>query len=78
MVGEPNAPFITPPGDEAALAAALARLAGDAALRETVGKANRARAAAEFDEAVMVAAYRALYGGVIGRPLPVQAGDSGG
>jgi glycosyltransferase involved in cell wall biosynthesis len=78
MVAEANQPFITPPGDEAALAAALARLAGDAALRQSAGAANRAKASAEFDERAMVAAYQALYGAAIGRPLPVQAGDSGG
>ena len=78
MVAPENRRFITPPGDEAALGAALATLAGDASMRRELGTANRARAAAEFDEATMVAAYRALYGGVIGRGLPVQAGDSGG
>lgn len=78
MVAEANAPFITPPGDEAALADALARLAGDARLRATVGAENRARAASCYDEGTMVAAYAALYGQVIGRALPVQPGDSGG
>ena len=78
MVAEENRRFITEPGDEAALAAALATLAGDAALRRTLGEANRTKARTAFDEATMVAAYVALYGAVIGRPLPVQAGDSGG
>ena len=78
MVAEDNRRFITPPGDAAALAAALAMLAGDAALRRSLGEANRAKARAAYDEAAMVAAYAALYGAVIGRSLPVQAGDSGG
>jgi len=56
-----------PPGDEAALAGALERLAADAALRKTIGDANRERARARFDEADMIAAYRTLYDGVMGR-----------
>lgn len=68
MVAAENAPLLTEPGDEAALAAALARLAGDAALRASLGRANRARAEAEYDEATMIAAYARLYAGVMGRP----------
>jgi L-malate glycosyltransferase len=66
MVAPENAAQITPVGDEAALGAALARLGGDADLRAAIGVANRARARAEFDEAVMVARYGALYGGALG------------
>jgi glycosyltransferase involved in cell wall biosynthesis len=62
MLAEANRRFITPKGDEAALAAALAELAGDAQLRAAVGAGNRARALAEYDEATMVAAYRRVYG----------------
>ncbi len=61
MVAADNAPFITPPGDEAALASAIRRLAADPALRARVGSANRAKALAVYDEAPMIAAYRALY-----------------
>ena len=68
MVADENAAYIVPPGDEAALAQALARLAGDAAARHTIGKANRIRAAALYDERRMIDAYRAIYGGVSGRP----------
>jgi glycosyltransferase involved in cell wall biosynthesis len=67
IVAEPNRPFVVPPGDEAALAGALERLAADAALRKTIGDANRERARARFDEADMIAAYRTLYAGVMGR-----------
>lgn len=67
MVAGENRRFLSPPGDEAALAAALATLAEDAALRASVGTANRARAEAEYDEAKMIAAYRNLYAGVLGR-----------
>lgn len=65
MLGADNAPYITPAGDEAALARALAALAGDDLLRARVGAANRARAQAEYDEASMVAAYREIYGQAI-------------
>ena len=61
MVAPENRAFITPPGDEAALADALAHLANDDGLRARIGAANRAQAAAEYDEATMVAAYRTVY-----------------
>lgn len=67
MVAGENRRFLTAPGDEAALAAALAELADDGDLRRTIGKANRARAEAEYDEAAMIAAYRKLYAGALGR-----------
>lgn len=67
MVAAPNRAFLAAPGDEAALAAALARLAADPALRHTVGEANRRRALAHYDEAAMVAAYRQVYAGALGR-----------
>jgi L-malate glycosyltransferase len=34
-----------------------------------VGEANRQRALAHYDEAAMVAAYRQVYGGVLGREV---------
>lgn len=67
IVAEPNRPYVVPPGDEDALANALERLATDPALRRAIGDANRERARSRFDEAGMIAAYRALYAGVIGR-----------
>lgn len=67
MLAEPNAPYVTPPGDETALSQALARLAADARARTAVGEANRTRARADYDEAAMVAAYRAVYGEALGR-----------
>ena len=67
MVAAENRPLLCAPGDEAGLAAALARLAGDPALRQAIGAANRARAEAEYDEAAMVSAYTRLYAGVLGR-----------
>lgn len=67
MVAEENRPFIVPPGDEAALAEALAALAGDTNLRGTLRKANRAKARASYDEKAMIAAYRRLYASAMGR-----------
>jgi len=69
MLAAENLRFVAPAGDEAALGAALVALAADAGLRAQIGAANRARAVAEFDEKAMVAAYRALYGGAMGRGL---------
>lgn len=68
MVAHENLPFLTPPGDEAALGDALARLAADPALRAQIGAANRARAEAEYDEAAMVAAYCRIYAQAMKRP----------
>jgi glycosyltransferase involved in cell wall biosynthesis len=61
MLAEPNRAFVTPAGDEPALAAALAALAGDEALRRGIGEANRRRAQDEYDQKAMVASYRAVY-----------------
>lgn len=67
MVAEDNRPLIAPPGNTAALSGALAALAADPGLRERIGKANRERARACFDEKAMIAAYRRLYAGTMGR-----------
>ncbi|MFM5894550.1 MAG: glycosyltransferase [Novosphingobium sp.] len=67
IVAESNRPFITPPGNETALAAALVDLAEDTSRRDTIGAANRARAQAEFGEEVMIAAYRQTYGAALER-----------
>jgi glycosyltransferase involved in cell wall biosynthesis len=68
MLAEENRAFISPPGDEAALAASLQALADDPALRGRLGQANRLRAQREYDEAAMVAAYRAVYARALRRP----------
>ena len=62
-----NAPFITPVGDEVELGEALDALAKNPDLRAQIGEANRARAQVEYDEAAMVARYRAIYAGAMGR-----------
>ena len=59
MVSDANRPHVT--ADEAGFRAALAQLAGNAALRADVGAANRRTAAERFDESDMVGAYEKLY-----------------
>ncbi len=68
MVPDENRKFIVPVEEENSLAAALRQLAGDRALRDRLGRANRAKARAEFDEAAMIRSYSRLYGEAIGRP----------
>jgi glycosyltransferase involved in cell wall biosynthesis len=59
IVSEPNRPLVV--ADEAALACALARLIADPALRASLGAANRAKVAAEYDFAATVRTYRSIY-----------------
>ncbi len=68
IVSADNRPLIVEPGDEAAFAAALDSLAARADLRRAIGRANREKAVAEFDEKTMIARYGRLYGAAIGRP----------
>jgi glycosyltransferase involved in cell wall biosynthesis len=68
MLAEENRAFLSPAGDEAALAANLQALADDPALRGRLGQANRLRAQQEYDEAAMVATYRAVYAQALRRP----------
>lgn len=67
MVAEENRPLIVPCDDPAPLGGAIAELADNPALRERIGRANRTRARAEFDETTMIAAYRRLYASALGR-----------
>jgi L-malate glycosyltransferase len=67
MAGVANRPFILPPGDEAGLAEALARLSADAELRGTIGDENLRIAADAFDERMMLNRYREAYGAAIAR-----------
>ncbi|HEX8063399.1 MAG TPA: glycosyltransferase [Allosphingosinicella sp.] len=68
MVADDNKPLIVEAEDEAAFAAALDSLAERPDLRRAIGRANREKAAAEFDETGMVERYARLYGEAIGRP----------
>ncbi len=67
MLAAENHDFVTE-RDAAALATALLRLLADPALRRRLGEANRAKAARDYDQAVMLAAYAALID-----PAPVLA-----
>jgi glycosyltransferase involved in cell wall biosynthesis len=66
IVSADNAPYIVPVGNEAALAQALARLAGDEALRRQIGAANQVRARAEYDEAAMARKHAAVFAAALG------------
>jgi len=56
MIDDGRDGLLVPQRDEAAIAAALGRLAGDAALRARLGRAARARAVASFDHRTAAAA----------------------
>lgn len=58
---------LVPPGDPAALAAAIEQLAGDPGLRTRWGVAARERAVAHFGFGPHVSAFEALYAGLLGR-----------
>lgn len=60
MVAPENRPFVTPLGDDAAYANAMATLGGDPALRRALGTANRARAEARYGLGRMTQTYAAL------------------
>lgn len=66
MVASENGAFLYSASEAGGLARALGELALDPALRKRAGEANRARARAEFDEAVTLERYRALYRGLMG------------
>ncbi|MBM3516530.1 MAG: glycosyltransferase family 4 protein [Alphaproteobacteria bacterium] len=58
--------LLTPPGDIAALAAALERLLGDAALRSAMGRRGHALVAAGFTTEAVVAQTMAIYERLLG------------
>jgi glycosyltransferase involved in cell wall biosynthesis len=64
--------MLTPAGDAAALAAAVADLAADPAQRRAFGEAA-ARRASQFDAAAMVQRYAALFERVCRREIPCRA-----
>lgn len=66
IVSAENARFITPVGDEAALAAAMLELAQDELARRRVGAANRVLATRDYDESVMAAHYARIYAAALG------------
>jgi glycosyltransferase involved in cell wall biosynthesis len=66
MLAAKNGAFLKAPSD-IALADAMLVLARDGAVRERIGKANQAKASAEFDEAGMVATWGFLFNGEMPR-----------
>ncbi len=67
MVAEENRPLIVQRGDEDALSQAIGSMLYDTEARATLRKANKAKARREFDEKVMIDAYRRLYASALGR-----------
>ena len=67
MVAADNLPLIVHNQDEPGFTAALDSLAASPQLRSAVGAANRARAAAEYDEQGMIARYARVYAEAIGK-----------
>ena len=61
IVAEENRAYLADTSSEEAIASELVALSDDAKLRDTVGKANRAKARAQFDADKMIATYRRLY-----------------
>jgi L-malate glycosyltransferase len=72
MVSEPNRDFIVDRSNEAALAAKLDALLRDGQLRTRLGRANRAKAQAEFAFERMAESYASLYEEIL-MPRPVPA-----
>ncbi|MDB5670977.1 MAG: glycosyltransferase [Alphaproteobacteria bacterium] len=68
IVAADNQPMIVEPGDEAAFTAALDTLAERPDLRRALGRSNRERARADYDEERMIAMHLALYRGALGDP----------
>lgn len=68
MVSEANQNYLPPERTEVLIRDRLDVLAKHPKERELVGKANRERARALFDEGEMIAAYARLYGEAMGRP----------
>ena len=68
MLAPENVPWIVRSHNEVFLRDVLNGLAADPDLRRRIGAANQRRARAEYDEATMIARYRTLYEGALGRP----------
>jgi hypothetical protein len=68
IVSPDNARFITPPGDEGALAQAMLDLALDELARRRAGAANRVIATRDYDESVMAQRYARIYADALGLP----------
>lgn len=67
IVSRENRPFIVARNDEEGFVNAIRSLATDPALREELGAANRLIACSQYDEELMFARYRQLYGSAMKR-----------
>ncbi|MDP9056378.1 MAG: glycosyltransferase [Pseudomonadota bacterium] len=67
LLAPENRPFVVDAHNQNGFADMLRTLAETPGLRASVGAANRALARAEYDQAAMIAAYRAVYGAALGR-----------
>lgn len=68
MLAPENLPYIPENTGEVRLRDAIQALMLDAEARTRVGAANQAKARADYDEAKMIARYKALYEAAMGRP----------
>jgi glycosyltransferase involved in cell wall biosynthesis len=68
LIDDGSTGILVPPADPAALAAALARLIGDSALRRELGAAGAARVRREFDMGAGIDALAARFGLPVGLP----------
>ncbi|HTG37834.1 glycosyltransferase [Sphingomonas sp.] len=73
MVAPENLPYLVDERHEVALRDALSALVNDPEARARIGAANRARAAAMFDDRAMVDAYVRLYEGAMALPGVLRA-----
>ena len=70
VMGSPPAGLLVPPGDEAALGRALARLLDDEDLSRALGRAGRLRVERSFSVDAMVSAHEALYTAILESARP--------
>ncbi len=68
MVAPENVQYLSPDWHEVHLRDRIQLFAQHPEVRDSVGKANQARARALYDETGMISAYAALYGEALGRP----------
>ena len=72
MVAPENLPFIAKYSGEVGLRDVIQPLLLDAALRASVGAANRAKVARDYDESQMIERYKTLYSQALGRPTALE------
>ncbi|MEL6529953.1 MAG: glycosyltransferase [Pseudomonadota bacterium] len=67
MLSTENRPYVAVPNDLEALSLMLEDLVADAELRQTIGKANQAKAREHYDAKTMIERYRNHYSSALGR-----------